>query len=131
VPACSFEPPSAAGFRDRLHELEPAGAVAVLVVMAEEWGDRRPVRDRPERDALSGDARLLPGRCGPDARSRTNARDAASDPAQGFVRFGVEGGRVHGFVTGGHVNGLDLLEGLGLVAVCDDEAGVFRSFGAY
>ena len=103
----------------------------MLAVMAEEWGDRRPVRNRPERDARLADARLLLDRYGPDARFWTNARDAASDPARDFVRFGLEGTRVHGFVTGEYINGLDLLEELGLIAVCDDEVGVFWSFGAY
>lgn len=110
MPTYPFGPPPAAGFRDRLHELEPAGAVTALAVMAEEWGDDRPVRNRPERDALLADARFLLDRCGPDAQFWTNARNAASDPARDFVRAGLKGTRVHGFITGEYINGLDLLE---------------------
>ncbi|MEU5398157.1 hypothetical protein ABZ348_02490 [Streptomyces sp. NPDC005963] len=131
VPAYPFEPPPAAGFRDRLHELVPAGAVTALAVMAEEWGDDRPVRDRPERDALLADARFLLDRYGPDAQFWTNARDAASDPARDFVQAGLKGTSVHGFITCEYINGLDLLEELGLIAVSGDEVGVFWSFGAY
>ncbi|MET8438553.1 hypothetical protein ABZV61_38775 [Streptomyces sp900116325] len=131
VPTYPFGPPPAAGFRDRLHELEPAGAVTALAVMAEEWGDDRPVRNRPERDALLADARFLLDRYGPDAQFWTNARNAASDPARDFVRAGLKGTRVHGFITGAYINGLDLLEELGLIAVSGDEVGVFWSFGAY
>ncbi|MEU8833701.1 hypothetical protein [Streptomyces sp900116325] len=131
VPTYPFEPPSAAGFRDRLHELEPAGAVTALAVMAEEWGDDRPVRNRPERDALLADARFLLDRYGPDAQFWTNARNAASDPARDFVQAGLKGTKVHGFITGEYINGLDLLEELGLIAVSGDEVGVFWSFGAY
>lgn len=131
VPAYPFEPPPAAGFRDRLHELEPAGAVTALAVMAEEWGDDRPVRERPERDALLADARLLLDRYGPDARFWTNALDAASDPGRDFVRAGLKGTRAYGFVTGAYLGGLDLFEELGLIAVSGDEVGVFWSFGAY
>lgn len=131
VPTYPFEPPPAAGFRDRLHELEPAGAVTVLAVMAEEWGDDRPVRNRPERDALLADARFLLDRYGQDAQFWTNARNAASDPARDFVQAGLKGTSVHGFITGEYINGLDLLEELGLIAVSGDEVGVFWSFGAY
>ncbi|MFH7595579.1 hypothetical protein WDV06_10825 [Streptomyces racemochromogenes] len=131
VPAYPFDPPPAAGFRDRLHELEPAGAVTALTVMAEEWNDDRPVRDRPERAALRADARLLLERYGPAARFWTNARDAASDPARDFVRAGLKGTRAHRFATDEYVNGLDLHEELGLVAVSGDEVGVFWSFGAH
>lgn len=131
LPAYPFEPPPAAGFRDRLHELEPTAAVTALAVMAEEWGDDRPVRNRPERDALLADARFLLDRYGPDAQFWTNARDAASDPTRDFVQAGLEGTRVHGFITGEYINGLDLLEELGLIAVSGDEVGVFWSFGAY
>ncbi|MFD8141854.1 hypothetical protein [Streptomyces sp. NPDC059708] len=131
VPAYPFEPPPAAGFQDRLHELEPAGAVTALAVMAEEWEGGRPVRDRPERDALLAEARILLERYGPDARFWTNARDAASEPARDFVRAGLKGTGVHRFLTDAYVNGLDLLEELGLVAVSGDEVGVFWSIGAY
>ncbi|MEU3721321.1 hypothetical protein [Streptomyces sp. NPDC031705] len=131
VPAYPFEPPPAAGFRDLLHELEPAGAVTALAVMAEEWGDGRPVRNRPERDALLADARLLLDRYGPDARFWTNALDAAPDPARDFVRAGLEGTRVHRFLTGEYLNGLDLFDELGLIAVSGAEVGVFWSIGAY
>ncbi|WP_327256855.1 hypothetical protein [Streptomyces sp. NBC_01244] len=131
VPAYPFAPPPAAGFRDRLHELEPAGAVTALAVMAEEWGHGLPVRDRPDREHLLADARFLLDRYGPDARFWTNARDAASDPARDFVRAGLEGTEVHGFLTSEYIKGLDLFEELGLIAVSDDEVGVFWSIGAY
>ncbi|MFE5858489.1 hypothetical protein ACFQ61_35385 [Streptomyces sp. NPDC056500] len=131
LPAYPFEPPSAAGFRARLHQLEPAGAVTALAVMAEDWNDDRPVRDRPERDALLADAQLLLDRYGPDTQFWTNALDAASDPARDFVQAGLKGTRVHGFITCEYINGLDLLEELGLIAVSGDEVGVFWSFGAY
>ncbi|WP_369776740.1 hypothetical protein [Streptomyces sp. R33] len=131
VPAYPFEPPPAAGFQDRLHELEPAGAVTALAVMAEEWEDDRPVRSRPERDALLADARFLLDRYGPAPQFWTNARDAASDPAPDFVQAGLKGTRVHGFITGEYINGIDLFEELGLIAVSGDEVGVFWSFGAY
>ncbi|ATZ23012.1 hypothetical protein SLAV_05535 [Streptomyces lavendulae subsp. lavendulae] len=131
VPAYPFEPPPAAEFQDRLHELEPAGAVTALAVMAEEWNEGRPVRNRPERDALLADARFLLDRYGPDARFWTNAQDAAADPARDFVQAGLEGTRVYGFITGEYTNGLDLFDELGLIAVSDEEVGVFWSFGAY
>ncbi|WP_326594239.1 hypothetical protein [Streptomyces sp. NBC_01294] len=41
------------------------------------------------------------------------------------------GVRRAGFITGEYINGLDLLEELGLVAVSGDEVGVFWSFSAY
>ncbi|WP_284581845.1 hypothetical protein [Streptomyces sp. 2P-4] len=131
VPAYPFAPPPAAGFRDRLHELERGAAVTALAVMAEEWRDDRPVRDRPERDALLADARVLLDRYGPDARFWTNALDAAADPGRDFVRAGLQGTRAHRFTTGEYLNGIDLFEELGLVSVSDDEVGVFWSFGAY
>ncbi|WP_330295133.1 hypothetical protein [Streptomyces sp. NBC_00503] len=131
VPAYPFDPPPAAGVRDRLYELEPTGAVTALALMAEEWGDCRPVRNRPERDALLADARLLLDRYGPDAQFWTNARDAASDPARDFVQAGLKGTRINAFLTGEYINGLDLSEELGLVAVSGDEVGVFWTFGAH
>ncbi|MEU3405390.1 hypothetical protein ABZ766_15835 [Streptomyces sp. NPDC006670] len=131
VPAYPFAPPPAAGFQDRLHELEPAGAVTALAVMAEEWDGDRPVRHRPDRDTLLDAARLLLERYGPDARFWTNAQDAASDPARDFVRAGLKGTRVHRFLTDAYVNGLDLCEELGLVAVSGDEVGIFWSIGAH
>lgn len=99
--------------------------------MAEEWVDHRSVRSRPDRDALLADARFLLDRYGPDARFWTNALDAASDPARDFVQAGLTGTRVHTFITGEYINGLDLFEELGLIAVSGDEVGVFWSFGAY
>jgi hypothetical protein len=131
VPAYPFEPPPAAGFRDRLHELEPAAAVTALAVMAEEWGCGQPLGNWPERDALLADARFLLDRYGPDARFWTNAMDAASDPARDFVQAGLKGTRAHGFITGEYINGLDLFEELGLIVVSGDEVGVFWSFGAH
>lgn len=129
--AYPFEPPPAAGFRDRLHELEPVGAVTALAVMAEEWGHCTPVRNRPDREALLADARFLLDRYGPDARFFTNALDAASDPARDFVQAGLDGTKSHKFLTGEYIRGLDLFEELGLIAVSDEEVGVFWSIGAY
>ncbi|MFD6888852.1 hypothetical protein [Streptomyces sp. NPDC059957] len=131
VSAYPFAPPPAAGFRDRLYELEPAGAVTSLAVMAEEWGPCTPVRNRPDRDALLADARFLLDRYGPDARFFTNALDAASDPARDFVQAGLEGTKTHTFLTSEYIRGMDLFDELGLIAVSDDEVGVFWSIGAY
>lgn len=131
VPAYPFAPPPAAGFRDRLHELEPAGAVTALAVMAEEWSHCTPVRNRPDLDALLADARFLLDRYGPDARFWTNARDAASDPARDFVQAGLGGTKAHTFLTSEYIRGLHLFEELGLIAVSDAEVGVFWSIGAY
>lgn len=93
VPAYPFEPPPAAGIRDRLHELERAAAATALAAMAGEWGRDQPSGNRPERDALLADAGLLLDRYGPDARFWTNAVEAASDPARDFVRAGLNGTR--------------------------------------
>ncbi|GGS92220.1 MULTISPECIES: hypothetical protein [Streptomyces] len=131
VPAYPFEPPPAAGFPDRLYELERGAAVGALAVMAEEWWEERPVRDRPERDGLLADARFLLDRFGPDARFWTNALDAAADPRRDFVRAGLGGTRAHRFTTGEYLGGIDLFDELGLIAVSDDEVGVFWSIGAY
>ncbi|WP_189491775.1 hypothetical protein [Streptomyces antnestii] len=60
---------------------------------------------------------LRPGRPVLDER----ARDAASDPARDFVRAGLKGTRVHRFITGEYINGLDLPEALGLIAVSSNE----------
>ncbi|MER5974590.1 hypothetical protein ABT112_33640 [Streptomyces sp. NPDC002055] len=131
VPAYPFAPPSAAEFPDRLYPLEAEGAVAALAVMAEEWDcEPAPVRSRPDRDALLDDARILLDRYGPTARYWTNATAAASDPAPDFVEAGLRGTRSHPFITVAYLNGLDLCEDLGLIAVNGDEVGVFWSLGA-
>ncbi|MFF3319955.1 hypothetical protein ACFYV5_31275 [Streptomyces sp. NPDC003035] len=57
------------------------------------------------------DARTLPARYGPHARFWTNAEAAAADPA--------------------YDRGLEILEGVGLIAVSVDGVGVLWSFGAY
>lgn len=70
-------------------------------------------------------------RYGPAARYWTNAKAAASDPAPDFLAVGLQGTESHRFLTSEYVDGLDLLEELGLIAVPDDEVGVFWSIGAY
>lgn len=100
--------------------------------MAEEWqSEPAPVRSRPDRDAVLADARTLLDRYGPTARYWTNATAAASDPAPDFLAAGLQGTKSHGFLTSEYLNGVDLFEDLGLIAVTDDEVGVFWSFGAY
>ncbi|MGC0334287.1 hypothetical protein RKD23_007277 [Streptomyces sp. SAI-170] len=131
VPAYPFAPPAAAQFPDHLHPLEPRAAVAALAVMTEEWQtEPAPVRSRPDRDAVLADVRTLLDRYGPTARYWTNASAAAADPAQDFVAAGLQGTRSHGFLTSEYLNGLDFFGDLGLIAVNDEEVGVFWSFAA-
>ncbi|WP_328923663.1 hypothetical protein OG429_02830 [Streptomyces sp. NBC_00190] len=132
VPAYPFDPPAASQFPDRLYPLEARAAVAALAVMTEEWqSEPAPVRLRPDRDAVLADARTLLDRYGPTASYWTNATAAASDPAPDFLAAGLQGTRSHCFLTSAYLNGLDLFDDLGLIAVADDEVGVFWSFGAY
>ncbi|MFE5791154.1 hypothetical protein ACFQ8C_01125 [Streptomyces sp. NPDC056503] len=106
-------------------------AAGALAVMAEEWqGEPAPVRTRPDREGVLADARTLLDRYGPDARYWTNAAAAAGDAGPDFVAAGLAGTRFHRFVTGAYVDGLDLFDDLGLIAVSADEVGVFWSFGA-
>ncbi|MYT26842.1 hypothetical protein GTW69_42380 [Streptomyces sp. SID7760] len=131
--AYPFAPPPAAEVVHRVHRLEPDAAVAALTVMAEEWmSEPRPVRDRPDLDALTADARTLLARYGPDARFWTNAAVAASDPAPDFVAAGLAGHAPdQSFLSGVYFRGLDLLDELGVIAVSADEVGLFWSIGAY
>ncbi|MGW2749306.1 hypothetical protein [Streptomyces sp. NPDC001450] len=132
VPAYPFDPPDSSELPGRLYPLEAEAAVAALAIMAEEWqSEPAPVRSRPDRDAVLADARTLLDRYGPTARYWTNATTAASDPAPDFLAAGLQGTESHGFLTSEYLNGLDFLEDLGLIAVTDDEVGVFWSFGAY
>ncbi|MDG9723771.1 hypothetical protein [Streptomyces sp. DH41] len=132
VPAYPFDPPDASVLPSRLYPLEPEAAVTALAIMAEEWqSELAPVRSRPDRDAVLADARTLLDRYGPAASYWTNATAAASDPAPDFLAAGLEGTGSHGFITFEYLNGLDLFEDLGLIAVSDDEVGVFWSIGAY
>ncbi|WP_108989988.1 hypothetical protein [Streptomyces coelicoflavus] len=132
VPAYPFDPPDASVLPSRLYPLEAEAAVAALAVMAEEWqSESAPVRYRQDRDVVLADARTLLGRYGPTARYWTNATAAASDPAPDFLAAGLQGTESHGFLTSEYLNGLDLFEDLGLLAVTDDEVGVFWSIGAY
>ncbi|WP_307792767.1 hypothetical protein [Streptomyces sp. HB132] len=132
VPAYPFEPPAASEFPGCLHPLATEAAVAALAVMAEEWqAEFAPVRSRPDRDAVLADARTLLDRYGPTAGYWTNATAAASDPAPDFLAAGLRGTESRLFLTGEYINGLDLFDDLGLIAVNDDEVGVFWSFGAY
>ncbi|CAM5459066.1 hypothetical protein KBZ94_23145 [Streptomyces sp. RM72] len=132
VPAYPFDPPDASVLPSRLYPLKAEAAVTALAVMAEEWqSEPAPVRSRPDRDALLTDARTLLGRYGPAAHYWTNATTAASDPAPDFLAAGLQGTGSHRFLTSEYLDGLDLLEELGLIAVTDDEVGVFWSIGAY
>ncbi|WP_434587361.1 hypothetical protein [Streptomyces sp. A5-4] len=132
VPAYPFDPPPISRFPDRLYPVEAAAAVGAVAVMSEEWqSEPAPVRSRPDRDAMVADARTLLDRYGPTAGYWTNATAAASDPAPDFLAAGLAGTGSHSFLTSAYINGLDLLEDLGLIAVTDDEVGVFWSFGAY
>ncbi|MFB6627438.1 MULTISPECIES: hypothetical protein [unclassified Streptomyces] len=132
APAYPFDPPDSSELPRRLYSLEAEAAVAALAVMAEEWqSEPAPVRSRPDLNAVLADARTLLDRYGPTARYWTNATAAASDPAPDFVAAGLQGTGSHGFLTSEYLNGLDLLDDLGLIAVNDDEVGVFWSFGAY
>ncbi|MER5257156.1 hypothetical protein [Streptomyces sp. NPDC002855] len=132
VPAYPFDPPDAGQFPDRLHPLEADAAADALAVMTEEWqGEFAPVRHRPDRDAVLADARTLLQRYGPTARYWTNATAAAGDPAPDFITPGLQDTGSHGFLTSEYIKGLDLFDDLGLIAVADDEVGVFWSIGAY
>lgn len=132
LPAYPFAPPAAPELPGLLHPLEKPAAVAALAVMAEEWqAEPAPVRSRPDRDALLADARTLLDRYGPSARYWTNATAAASNPAPDFLAAGLQGTQSRGFRTSAYLGGLDLLEDLGVIAVNDEEVGVFWSFGAY
>ncbi|MGW7274571.1 hypothetical protein ACWGH5_29100 [Streptomyces sp. NPDC054864] len=79
---------------------------------------------------MLADARTLLDRYGPTARYGTNARAAASDPAPDFLAAGLKGTESHSLLTSEYLNGLDLFEDLGLIAVTDGEVGVFWAFGA-
>ncbi|MFI0709851.1 hypothetical protein ACH4SK_04195 [Streptomyces inhibens] len=132
VPAYPFDPPAPSQFPDLLYPLEAETAAAALAIMAEEWqAEFAPVRSRPDRDAVLADARTVLDRYGPDARYWTNATAAASDPAPDFLAAGLAGTRSNLFLTSEYLNGLDLFEDLGLIAVTDNEVGVFWSIGAY
>ena len=132
MPAYPFAPPAASRFPDSLYPVEPRAAVAALAVMSEEWqSEPAPVRSRPDREAVLADARTLLDRYGSTAHYWTNATAAASDSAPDFVAAGLQGTRSHGFLTSEYLNGLDLFDDLGLIAVNGDEVGVFWSFGAY
>ncbi|MFF8566817.1 hypothetical protein ACF06N_17855 [Streptomyces albidoflavus] len=132
VPAYPFAPPPAEEFPAYLRPLERAAAVGALAVMSEEWqSEPAPVRSRPDREAVLADARRLLDRYGPKAEYWTNAVAAGSGPAPDFVAAGLRGTRSYTFLTGVYVNGLDLYEDLGLIAVGGGEVGVFWSVGAY
>ncbi|MFD9419918.1 hypothetical protein ACFWC9_35220 [Streptomyces goshikiensis] len=132
VPAYPFDPPDSAELPGRLYPLERQAAIAALAVMAEEWqSEPAPVRSRPDRDALLAHARTLLDRYGPSARYWTNATAAATDPAPDFLAAGLRGTKSHGFLTSAYLNGLDLFDDLGVIAVTEDEVGVFWSVGAY
>ncbi|WP_282693929.1 hypothetical protein [Streptomyces sp. CC208A] len=131
-PAYPFAPPPAPELRSRLYPLEAAAAAAAVAVMAEEWqAEPAPVRSRPDHEAVLADARTLLHRYGPTAGYWTNALTAAHDPAPDFVGAGLARTPSHPFATTEYLKGLDIFEDLGVIAVNDDEVGVFWSFGAY
>ncbi|CAM5670273.1 hypothetical protein SAVIM338S_07010 [Streptomyces avidinii] len=130
--AYPFTPPTASEFPARLHPLTADAAVAAVAIMTEEWqAEPAPLRSRPDRAAALADARTLLSRYGPAARYWTNATAAAADPSRDFITAGLRGTLSHSFVTSEYVNGLNLFDDLGLIAVSDAEVGVFWSFGAY
>ncbi|MFJ6793722.1 hypothetical protein [Streptomyces sp. NPDC091268] len=132
LPAYPFELPDSCAWPGPLYALEAEAAVGALAVMAEEWqSEPAPVRSRPDRHAVLADSRTLLERYGPGARYWTNATAAATDPAPDFVAAGLSGTRSHSFLTGACLGGLDLFDDLGLIAVSDDEVGVFWSICAY
>ncbi|WP_420707518.1 hypothetical protein [Streptomyces sp. NRRL S-241] len=132
LPTYPFAPPPAADWPGLLYPLEAGAAHGALAVMTEEWqSEPRPVRGRPDRDTVLADARTLLDRYGPTARFWTNARAAAHDPAPDFVAAGLRGTASHTFLTPAYIRGLDLFDDLGLIAVTDEEVGVFWSIGAY
>ncbi|MDA4887607.1 hypothetical protein PFZ55_11985 [Streptomyces sp. MS2A] len=89
----------------------------------------RPLPPEPGRRAGGRPYPARPLR--PAARYWTNAKTAASDPGPDFLAAGLQGTRSHRFLTSEYVDGLYLFEELGLIAVTDDEVGVFWSIGAY
>ncbi|CAL9627128.1 hypothetical protein [Streptomyces sp. enrichment culture] len=132
VPAYPFDPPDPAQMHSRLYSLETNAAAAALAIMAEEWqSEPAPVRTRADRDALLADARLLLDRYGPGARYWTNAKAAAGNPAPDFLASGLQSTASHHFHTSEYIAGLFIFEDLGVIAVNDEEVGVFWSFGAY
>ncbi|MEU3878233.1 hypothetical protein AB0E87_30850, partial [Streptomyces sp. NPDC029704] len=132
VPAYPFDPPAASEIPRRLYPLEAEAAVRALAVMSEEWqSEPAPVRSRPDRDAVLADARTLLDRYGPAARYWTNAIAAAAGPSPDFLASGLPGHGSHSFLTCAYVNGVDLLDDLGLIAVNQNEVGVFWAIGAY
>ncbi|MGW6318980.1 hypothetical protein [Streptomyces sp. NPDC055099] len=132
VPAYPFDPPAASRFSDCLHPLDADAAAAALAVMTEEWQmEPAPVRTRPDQDSVLADARMLLDRYGPTARYWTNATAARGNPAPDFLAAGLRGTASHSFLTSAYIGGLDLFDDLGVMAVGDDEVGVFWSIGAY
>ncbi|MFD5949682.1 hypothetical protein ACFWAZ_29965 [Streptomyces collinus] len=132
VPAYPFAPLDPASLPARLYPLEAESAVTALAIMAEEWqAEPAPVRFRPDRDTLLEDARCLLERYGPGACYWTNATVAASGPAPDFLASGLQDTTSHCFHTCEYIAGLDIFEDLGVIAVNEEEVGVFWSFGAY
>ncbi|CAL9395711.1 hypothetical protein SUDANB1_01347 [Streptomyces sp. enrichment culture] len=132
LPAYPFAPLGPADLRAHLYPLEAESAVTALAVMAEEWqAEPAPVRSRPDRDTLLADARCLLDRYGPGVSYWTNATAAASGTAPDFLASGLQGTTSHCFHTGEYIAGLYIFEDLGLIAVNEEEVGVFWSFGAY
>ncbi|MFJ3224543.1 hypothetical protein ACIPJS_14475 [Streptomyces sp. NPDC086783] len=125
MPAYPFDPPSAADLPRLVYPVGAETAIGALAVMAEE----RQAENRPDRDADLADARILLDRYGPTARHWTNAT-VAGDPAPELVSAGLRGSRTNTFVTSECVNGLYVYADLGLIAVNDEEVGVFWSFEA-
>ncbi|MFF9144694.1 hypothetical protein ACF1BN_07550 [Streptomyces sp. NPDC014861] len=128
-----FDPLAIAELPARLHPVGLDTAVAALAVMSEEWqAEPAPVRSRPspDRARILADARTLLDRYGPAAGLWTNATGAADGASPDFVAAGLAGTRSHRCATTEYVKGLDIVDDLGVIAVNEDEVGVFWSFGA-
>ncbi|MFF0483140.1 hypothetical protein [Streptomyces sp. NPDC004435] len=128
-----FDPLAIAELPARLHPVGLDTAVAALAVMSEEWqAEPAPVRSRPspDRARILADARTLLDRYGPAAGLWTNATAAADGASPDFVAAGLAGTRSHRCATTEYVKGLDIVDDLGVIAVNEDEVGVFWSFGA-
>ncbi|MFI9720414.1 hypothetical protein ACIHFE_12250 [Streptomyces sp. NPDC052396] len=115
-----FRPLTVDYLSERLYEVEPEPAVQLLVIMLDDWFSVRGVWNFEERkEQLLADARTLISRYGAGARfytsspaARTTSRPDLFDPQT--KSFG-------GSFTG-------LMGDLGLIAVSDDEVGVFWAF---
>ncbi len=116
-----FTVSSEARIGEILHEVGAYSAAQLLVVMTDEWFQVENIRDFPERkEILLADAHILLSRYLPDCSFHTTAGNAAVDRNADFFHDVTGGSQATGY-----------LSDLGLVAVSDDEVGVFWRFNAY